>query len=293
MATTERRETTETGGRRLGWRRVGEGPALLLVNGYAATANDWDLALLGGLAESFELICPDNRGVGESELGDPAELTVDAMAADLEAILDAVGLERAPVVGWSMGGFVAQRLAVRAPERVTALALLSTDPGGAAAVPARPDDWAALLDHSGSAREQATRLISLLFPPDLAPEIDRRFGQVVADARAGLAPATLAAQEAAMGAWHAADPPGAAPAVPLPVLIAHGAADVAIRLSRTRARRPAGSPARSPRRARAARPALPAPSARPRRRWRGRRPGSTRAPATRAPSPARSAAPPR
>ena len=60
----------EVEGRRFAWRTVGEGPALLLVNGYAATAADWDPTFLAGLAESFEVICPDNRGIGSSELGD-------------------------------------------------------------------------------------------------------------------------------------------------------------------------------------------------------------------------------
>jgi pimeloyl-ACP methyl ester carboxylesterase len=53
-------------GRRLAWRTVGSGAPLLLINGYAATAEDWDPAFLDGLAESFEVICPDNRGVGFS-----------------------------------------------------------------------------------------------------------------------------------------------------------------------------------------------------------------------------------
>jgi pimeloyl-ACP methyl ester carboxylesterase len=105
------------------------------------------------------------------------------MASDLEALLDALEIERLTVVGWSMGGYVAQRLARRAPGRVVALGLISTDPGGPAAVPARPETWAALVDHSGTPREQASRLISLLFPPAVAAEIDRQFGEVVAAAR--------------------------------------------------------------------------------------------------------------
>ncbi|HEV7483023.1 MAG TPA: alpha/beta hydrolase [Solirubrobacterales bacterium] len=214
-------------GRRLAWRTVGSGAPLLLVNGYAATAADWDPAFLDGLAESFEVICPDNRGVGGSELGD-GELTIDGMAADLEALLDALGIERAAVVGWSMGGFVAQQLAERAPTQVSALALLATDSGGPEAVPATPGDWARLVDHSGTPREQATRLISLLFPADLAEEIDRQFGEAVAAARAGLSPTVLAAQEAAMEAWHR-EPRGESEGVKgLPVLVAHGSLDAVI-----------------------------------------------------------------
>ncbi|MEX2107778.1 MAG: alpha/beta hydrolase [Solirubrobacterales bacterium] len=214
-------------GRRLAWRSIGHGSALLLVNGYAAGAADWDPQMLSALGRSFEVICPDNRGIGESELGDlGAPLTIDGMAADLEALLDALEIESAPVAGWSMGGFVVQRLVARVPQRVTALALLSTDPGGSASMPADPEVWARLIDHSGTPREQAARLISLLFPPNVAPGIDEEFGDVVAAARTQLSPTTLLAQEAAMAAWHAEDQPR--PSDSLPVLIAHGNEDVVI-----------------------------------------------------------------
>jgi len=181
-------------------RSVGSGPPLLLINGYAATGADWDPTFLAALAESFEVICPDNRGVGGSEAGE-GELTIDAMAADCEALL-ALEIERSAVVGWSMGGFIAQRLAIRVPERVSTLTLLATDPGGPDSVPAAAEAWSRLTDHSGSARVQATRLISLLFPEPPAAQIDAEFGDLVAAARAALDPKVLRAQEAAMEAWH-------------------------------------------------------------------------------------------
>jgi pimeloyl-ACP methyl ester carboxylesterase len=226
MSAPEPTAQIEIDGRRFAWRTVGRGPRLLLLNGYAATGADWDPTFLAALAESFEVICPDNRGVGGSELGE-GELTIDGMAADAEALLEALEVEALPVVGWSMGGFVAQRLATRSPGRVAALALLSTDPGGPAAVPADPDVWDRLRDHSGTPREQASRLIGLLFPPAVAAEIDREFGDLVAAARAELSAATLRAQEAAMEAWHEhgqATPPGDPP----PTLVAHGRQDAVV-----------------------------------------------------------------
>jgi pimeloyl-ACP methyl ester carboxylesterase len=227
MNASAQARTTDIGGRRLAWQSVGHGRALLLVNGYAASAADWDPEALSTLARSFEVICPDNRGIGDSELGNPDEpLTIDGMAEDLETLLDALEIEAAPVVGWSMGGFIAQRLAVRAPQRVSALALLSTDPGGPASALADPEVWAELIDHSGTPREQATRLISLLFPPDVAPGINEQFGDIVAAARAQLSPATLRAQETAMAAWHVEDQPH--PGSSLPVFIAHGSEDLVI-----------------------------------------------------------------
>jgi pimeloyl-ACP methyl ester carboxylesterase len=221
-----RRGKVEICGRVLAWRSVGSGPPLLLVNGYAATGADWDPQLLMRLGRSFEVICPDNRGVGDSELG-AGELTIDALAADLEALLDSLGLERVPVAGWSMGGFVAQRLALRAPQRVAALALLSTDPGGPEAVPPAPEVWARLIDHSGTPRERARRLISLLFPPALVAEIDRQSGEVVAAARAALSAEALQAQERAIEAWLAEEQERPQEGR-RPVLIAHGSEDVVV-----------------------------------------------------------------
>lgn len=227
MATPGEKRAIEIDGRRFAWRSIGDGPALLLVNGYAATSDDWDPLMLSTLARSFELICPDNRGIGESELGDPAELTIDAMAADLQRLLDALQVDSAPLVGWSMGGYIAQRLASRAPRRVQAMVLLSSAPGGPAAVPGEPRVWEMLTDHSGTPREQATRLISVLFPPSVAAEIDREFGELVAAARAQLSPRALSAQERALIAWHAEPQPSPGGDAPR-VLALCGSEDVLI-----------------------------------------------------------------
>ena len=136
----------------------------------------------------------------------PQPQTIDAMAADLVALLDACGIDRLPAAGRSMGGSVAQALACRAPERVSALVRPGTDPGGAAAVLADAGVWAPPTSRAGTPREQASRLISVLFPPGPAAEIDAAFGDVVAAARAEVSTAALDAQEAAMRAWHAREP---------------------------------------------------------------------------------------
>jgi 3-oxoadipate enol-lactonase len=215
-------------GRRFAWRALGAGPRLLLVQGYAGSAEDWPPDFVAALGRSFALLAPDNRGVGGSELGDPAEVTIDSMAADLEALLEELAIGRVPVVGFSMGGFIAQALAVRAPERVESLALLSTDPGGPGAIRADPADWGRLVDRSGTPRERASRTISVIFPPEVAPRFDREFGELEAASLAALDPAALAAQERAMAHWWAASPDGEGPSRIAPVLVGHGAEDVVI-----------------------------------------------------------------
>jgi pimeloyl-ACP methyl ester carboxylesterase len=216
--------------RRLGWRTVGEGPPLLLVNGYAATSADWDPTFLAGLADHRTVLLPDNRGTGTSSPGDLAGMTVGSLAADLDVLLDHLGVDRLPVAGWSMGGMIAQELAARSPGRVSALVLLSTDAGGSTAVRAAESTWARLVDHSGTPRAQATRLLSLLFPPDVAADVDRLAGDVVAEARAGLSPDVLTAQERALGAWHGDGPggPSPLPAARPAVLVATGTEDQVI-----------------------------------------------------------------
>lgn len=216
----------ERNGRGVGWTMIGAGRPLVLLNGYAATAADWDPVFLGALSTSFEVVLPDHRGMGTSTWGvDDELLSVSSMAEDVLAVMDALSLSSVPVVGWSMGGFVAQTVAGADPSRVSALTLLSTDPGGPAAVPADPDVWARLTDASGSPAEQATRLLSVLFPAPLAEDLDEQVGPLVAEGRAALDHRVLRAQEAAMDVWHAVAPP-AAPS--LPTLVACGSVDAVI-----------------------------------------------------------------
>ncbi len=215
-------------GRRFAWRALGTGPPLLLAQGYAGSADDWPPDFLAALGRSFSLLAPDNRGMGGSDLGDPAAVTIDSMAGDLEALLDELEIERIPVVGFSMGGFIAQALAIRAPERVESLALLSTDPGGPGAIRAEPADWGRLVDHSGTPRERASRMFSVVFPPDVAPRFDREFGELAAASQATLDPTALAAQERAMALWWKAKPDVEGCSFVAPVLIGHGSEDVVI-----------------------------------------------------------------
>ncbi len=216
-------------GRTIAWIAVGDGPPLLLVNGYAATGADWDPSFLGLLAARHRVICPDNAGLGNSELsGDEVVGGAEGMAADVRFLLDALEIERAAVVGWSMGGFVAQSLARSAPGRVAALGLISTHTGGPDAVNSAPEVARELFDHSGTPREQASRLISLLFPPDVAPEFDQRFGEIVATARAALPERVLFMQEEALGSWHGRPESISVLDPPVPTAIVHGGADTVV-----------------------------------------------------------------
>lgn len=201
---------------------------LLLLQGYGGTAADWDPTFLFEMERSFTVVRPDPRGMGDSTIGDRDEpLTVASMADDALAVLDACGADDAVVVGWSMGGFVAQTLTGAEPERVTGLALIGTDAGGPDAVVADREVWARLTDTSGTPREQASRLLHLLFPMPLADSVDAEVGDLVAAARAAIDPEVLRMQERAIVGWRRLPWPTPGSVVPPTVAVA-GADDTVI-----------------------------------------------------------------
>jgi 3-oxoadipate enol-lactonase len=211
----------------IAWRQLGSGPPLVLINGYAATKDDWDPVLLDLLGGSSTVLCPDNRGVGDSEHA-AGELTFERMAADVVSVMDAVAVDTAVVAGWSMGGMIAQEVAATVPERVDALVLLATDPGGPIAKQCSREVGERLFDNSGTPHEQARRLLDLLFPPRLADGLYRQFGDVVAEARAKLSPDSLTKQKDALARRYELPADERLARIEAPALIAAGAEDIVI-----------------------------------------------------------------
>jgi pimeloyl-ACP methyl ester carboxylesterase len=219
--------TTPVDGGRIAYHRSGSGRPLLVLNGLAATSADWDPSFIERLASANELILLDNRGIGAStDNGAPFE--IDELADDTARVIEGLGFERVSVLGWSLGGFVAQTLALQHPARIDKLILLSTDPGGVDAELASPAVRSQLIDTSGTPREQARRLLSLLFPGALADSIYDQYGDIVAAARAQLSPDLVQRQAAAMDAWHRN---GAGPRLQklrVPTFVAAGTEDIVI-----------------------------------------------------------------
>lgn len=124
-------------GSELYYERRGTGEPLLLIQGLGGNSRHWGEPFLRELEADFELILYDHRGVGRSGPLDDASTT--ELAADALALLDELGFERAHVLGISMGGMVAQELALAAPERVATLTLGATTPGGTQSRPTSGD----------------------------------------------------------------------------------------------------------------------------------------------------------
>jgi 3-oxoadipate enol-lactonase len=129
VASVSRVPMLSVAGTELHVERRGEGEPLLLIQGLGGHSLHWGEPFLSELERDFELIVYDQRGSGRSAaLRD--DLTIAGLAADALALLDVLELERVHVLGISMGGMVAQELALAAPARLASLTLGCTSCGG-------------------------------------------------------------------------------------------------------------------------------------------------------------------
>jgi pimeloyl-ACP methyl ester carboxylesterase len=121
----------EANGIRFAYRRFGKTGSLPIVMNihFRGTMDHWDPVVTDGLAERREVILFDNAGVGASSGEVPA--TFPDMARDAIAFIKALGIGKADVLGYSIGGKIAQEIAVQAPDLVRKLVLVGTGPRGA------------------------------------------------------------------------------------------------------------------------------------------------------------------
>jgi pimeloyl-ACP methyl ester carboxylesterase len=131
-------------GAQLAWDSTGSGEPLLLIAGQAVTAASWD-AIVPALARRHRVITFDHRAIGRSTAGTATAISTRDLARDAVAVLDAAGVERAHVYGHSLGGRVAQWLAIDFPQRVGALVLGATTGGDDRGVPRSPEVTADLV----------------------------------------------------------------------------------------------------------------------------------------------------
>jgi 3-oxoadipate enol-lactonase len=207
----------------LDYERSGSGPPLLLIMGMSGSALHWGEPFLAALRRDFEVIVYDHRGVGaSSRLNGP--VTIAEMAADAAGLIEALGLESAHVVGISMGGMIAQELALAHPELVRTLVLGCTYCGGAGSSLAAPEVLQALSEAMLSGdRERALRVafdVNVSPPAAEDGEMYARFLEI-SEQRAVAIPVVMAQMQACM----AHDTNARLAQLATPTLVVHGTAD--------------------------------------------------------------------
>jgi len=136
--TPVREGRVEVNGISMYYREAGEGFPLLGIMGLGANSDWWPPEVVEDLAARYRFLMPDNRGAGRTDCPSE-EWTLETNAEDLAAFMDALGVERAHVMGFSMGGMIAQLLAIRFPHRVEKLILGCTTCGTSHGIPVKPE----------------------------------------------------------------------------------------------------------------------------------------------------------
>lgn len=139
---------------------------LVMIMGLSANADWWDPETVAALSRDFKVLVFDNRDSGRTT-GPAAPYTIKDMAADTAGLMDRVGIEKAHVLGLSMGGMIAQELALNYPEKVDRLILGCTTPGVSKGVPPTKEAMAIMLEsrENVSMTRLARGLLKVLFAP--------------------------------------------------------------------------------------------------------------------------------
>lgn len=141
----------------------GEGQPLLLITGLGYGAWFWH-KVMPHLAKNFRVITFDNRGAGGTDKPE-GPYSVSMMAKDTAGLLDALKIKNAFVLGHSLGGFIAQELAITRPDLVSKLILASTTHGGMKVVPITPEALAVILDRGGDPIDLVKRGVKVASAP--------------------------------------------------------------------------------------------------------------------------------
>lgn len=209
------------GATQLHYDREGSGEPVLWITGFAISSEIFTDGL-ASYAAHYDCIRYDNRGAGRSHAyWRPTSMA--ELAGDAVALLDALGIDSAHVYGLSMGGMVAQEMAIRFPDRVRGLVLGATTPGGPRAVWPSPAAAVAMASRSTSARGRAQLVAGALFSPEFRAARPERVHSALA--LLGRHRAGLRGINAHSWSSFFQDSYARLPRISAPTLVLHGGAD--------------------------------------------------------------------
>ena len=215
--------SVDAGGTELYYERAGSGEPMLLIQGMAATHLAWGRPVLDLLERDFECIVYDHRGMGNSARAELPFTIVD-LAGDAVALLDALEFEAVHLVGISMGGMVAQELALAHPERIRTLTIGASYCGGPEGKLMDPEDLGLLGEawKSGDPVQVYRAMWEINLSPAFRAE-DSSFGRFREMAEALPAPAPVIYEQMRAASRH--DTSERLSQLQMPTMVIHGTAD--------------------------------------------------------------------
>ncbi|MDB5576342.1 MAG: hypothetical protein JWR80_1518 [Bradyrhizobium sp.] len=210
------------------YREVGDkgGVPLVLLHHLTAVLDDWDPALVDGLAAKHHVIMFDNRGVGGS--GGATPNSVEEMARDAIGFIRALGLGKVDLLGFSLGGFVAQVMAQEQPDLVRKIIIAGSGPAGGEGLSNMGAVLQGALAQASAAGKHPKHFLFFSQTPNgqaAANAFLARLGARTEDRDAPISNETIGAQLTAIHAWGQGDPAGLS-RITHPVLVANGDDDV-------------------------------------------------------------------
>ena len=146
----------------IAYKIFGKGDPILLINGYTHSMDNWDPTLLERLASNHTVIIFNNRGIGNTTSGEN-RFSIAQFANDTAGLLDVLEIKQADILGYSMGGFIAQELALTHPDRVGKLIIYASICGGNESI-LSSQVINILSNGSGTAMERIEKFLPLFFP---------------------------------------------------------------------------------------------------------------------------------
>src|SRR5919108_2212293 len=122
----------------IAYKMLGKGEPIVLISGGSADKNAWDPSFINDLSSNHTVIVFDNRGVGNTTIGSQP-YTIEQLANDTAGLLDALKIQNANVLGYSLGSWIAEHLTITNPEKVSRLILVGASCGGTDVIPRPPE----------------------------------------------------------------------------------------------------------------------------------------------------------
>jgi len=191
----------------IAYKTFGKGKPLVMINGYGSVMDMWNAKFLQNLATNHTVIIFDNRGIGNTTSGQK-EFTIKQFAEDTFGLIDVLKLDKTDILGFSMGGMIAQELALTHPNKVGKLVIYASTCGGIQSIPSSPaiQQFISILGNSSvPAIEKLGALMPIMFPQEWTKQNSHYVESIIQNLKNIsylFSDKTLNLQSYAIGTWN-------------------------------------------------------------------------------------------